>query len=114
MRQQLYERYKTTCRVIDAEILQKLAPLFKKQTQTALYLCVDPVIANFPFEGLPTLEKYSVKRVVQSITNSKGRLMIRKSTAVERFRDGLVVVGENEDLNQTYNTIQKILSKRAE
>lgn len=72
------------------------------------------MIANFPFEGLPTLEKYTVKRVVQSVTNSKGRLAIRKSTVAERSRDGLVVVGENEDLDRTYNAIQKILSKRAE
>ena len=44
--------------------------------------------------------------------NSKGQPAIRKSTVAELSGDGLVVVGENDDLDQTYNAIQKALSKR--
>ena len=70
------------------------------------------MLANFPFEGLPTLKKFTVKRVVQTVMNSKGQPAIRKSTVAELSGDGLVVVGENDDLDQTYNAIQKALSKR--
>jgi hypothetical protein len=61
-----------------------------------LKLCVSPIISNFPFETFEVLKNVIVGR---SLTNY---LQPFSTNNKENFGKGLIIVGEEADLTETF------------
>ena len=76
--------------------------------RAGMRLLVDPLLANYPFEGLPTFTNVRVSRTLQLPL-----LQGWKTDGKSMSPSGLILVGPETELSKSYNAIKKQIRDHA-